>query len=159
MATDKTIKSTLKYGLLIAVIVVVVRIALELLGAPGYVNSIFGVAWLYFILPVVFAFTITGAGVANPLKVLFKNVLLFAIYTRIMVMITYMFAYAFKWQAPRFNATQGGTVGENVSVINGMLIIPVRNALMWIVSAVILGMIIGGITIWLRKKSRKTVSA
>jgi len=141
----------LKYGLLLAGIIIIVRVVLELLGAPAGVNSIFGVAWLYLIMPIVFAFVITGAGVSSPQKVLFKNALLFAIYTRIMVLVTYMLAYVFRWQAPRFRTSQGGNVGENVGILTGMLLIPVRNALIWIVFAVIVGMILGGITVWLRR--------
>jgi hypothetical protein len=155
MTTDKTIASTMKYGLLIAAIIIVVRVILELLGAAPYVNNIFGVTWMYLIMPIIFAFVITGAGVASPFRVLFMNLLLFAIYTRIMVWITYMFAYSFRWQAPRFSLAQGGNVGDNVSVLNGMLLIPLRNAVIWVVSAVIAGMIIGSITIWLRKITRK----
>ena len=160
MSTEKTVASTMKYGLLIAAIIIVVRIILELLGAPAFVNSIFGVAWMYLIMPVVFGFVITGAGMAGPMKVLFKNVLLFAVYTRIMVMITYMLAYIFKWTAPRFSFAQGGgNVGENVNALNGLLLIPIRNLVLWVVFAVIVGMIIGGITIWLRKITRKSVPA
>jgi hypothetical protein len=159
MTKDKAIASTLKYGLLIAAIIVVVRIVLELLGAPPYVNAVFGVAWLYLLMPIVFAFVITGAGASHPFKVLFINLLLFAIYTRIMVWITYMFAYAFRWQASRFSIAQGGNVGDNVSVLNGILLIPARNGLIWVVFAIIVGMIIGGITILLRKATHKTLPA
>jgi hypothetical protein len=159
MATGQKVASIFKFGMLVAAVIIVVRIVLELLGAPGYINNIFGVAWLYLILPVVFAFSIVAAGEASPLKVLFKNVLLFAIYTRIMVMVTYMLAYIFKWTASRFSSSAGGNVGENVSSINGLIVIPVRNALFWVVFAVVAGMIIGGITIWLRKMTTHSTSA
>jgi hypothetical protein len=157
MTQDKTIASILKYGLLIAAIIIVVRIVLELLGAPSRVNAVFGVAWLYLLLPIVFAFVITRTGASSPFKLLFINLLMFAIYTRIMVWITYMLAYSFRWQAPRFSMAQGGNVGEGVSVLKGILLIPTRNALIWVVFAEIVGMIIGGIIILLRKATHKAL--
>ena len=55
MADDSKI---VKWGTIVAAIIIIVRIALEQAGAPETVNSIFGVAWLYFILPVLFALSI-----------------------------------------------------------------------------------------------------
>ena len=159
MASNKKSASVLKYGVLVAAIIIVVRIVLELLGVPGSINSVFGVAWLYLILPVLFAFYIVAEGESRPLRALFNNVLLFAVYTRLMVMITYMLAYSFKWEAPRFSLPGGGNVGNDVNALNGFLLIPLRNALIWIIMAVILGMIIGGVTIWLRKMSARPASS
>ena len=79
--------------------------------------------------------------------------MLFGIYTRLMVMLTYMAAYRFSWPAPRFSGNMGGNVGPNISPVQGYLIIPGRNALIWIVMAMVVGMIIGGITLWLRRRS------
>ncbi len=145
-------QKVMKVGLIIAVIAIVLRIVLEQAGAPGTINNIFGVAWLYFILPVFFALHITSTGRSAPFKTLLKNVFVFAVYTRIMVMVTYMLAYQLRWEAPRFSTGMGGNVGNNVSPLNGFLLIPVRNAAIWIIFATIVGMIVGGIVLLFTRK-------
>jgi len=150
-------RKAMKTGVLIAAIVIVLRIVLEQAGAPGAINFIFGVAWLYFILPVLFALSIRMKAYAGPYRILLKDVFLFAVYTRVMVMITYMLAYVFKWKAPRFSAGMGGNVGDNIDALTGLLVIPLRNALFWIVMAVFVGMIIGSVVLLLKR--RKTTPA
>jgi hypothetical protein len=150
-------RAVMKTGLLIALVLIVLRIILEQLDAPEVVNNILGVAWLYFVIPVFFGRS--GALRPRPYLALLKNVTLFALYTRIVVMITYMLAFAFRWQAPRFSAQMGGNVGDGVTPVNGLLVIPVRNALIWIVFAALLGMMIGGATIWLMRRGKAAVPA
>ena len=149
MADDSKI---MRWGLIIAAAIIVVRIALEQAGVPDAINNIFGVAWLYFVFPVLFALSIRTRNDASPYKSLLKDILLFAAYTRVMVMVTYMVAYVFKWNAARFAYPAGG-VGENVGVWTGILLIPLRNVLIWIVMATIVGMIIGTITLLLKRKA------
>jgi hypothetical protein len=145
-------KTVMKTGLIIALAVIVVRIVLEQAGAPQAADNIFGVAWLYFVLPVFFGLSIAARGAGKPYRSLLTDVFLFGVYTRVMVMVTYMLAYLFRWQAPRFLTTMGGNVGENVSFVNGFFVIPVRNALIWVVFATLVGMIIGGVTILVRRR-------
>ena len=102
----------MRWGVLIAAAIIVVRIALEQGGAPESINIIFGVAWLDFILPVLFALKIRAKNDIAPYKSLLKDVVLFGIYTRLMVMVTYMLAYFLKWKVPRFSTRLGGNVGE-----------------------------------------------
>ena len=153
MAEMNLVHQRLKWPLIIAVGIIVIRIILEQLGAPEMINNIFGVAWLYFLVPFYFAVQIDRSGEASPYKSLFLHVTLFGVYTRIMVAVTYMAAYVFQWPAPRFSLALGGVVGDNVSPLQGLLIIPVRNALLWIVFAAAIGMILGGITLALKKRS------
>jgi hypothetical protein len=148
-------KGMMKWWLIIAAIVIVVRIILEQIGSPEVVNNIFGIAWLYFIIPFFFAARIHKSGDPKPYKTLFKNLLLFSIYTRLMVMVTYALAYAFQWTAPRFSLAMGGVVGEGVTPIQGYLWYPVRNAIVWIVFAVVLGMILGGVSLLIRRRKSK----
>ena len=142
----------MKWGLIIAAVIIVMRIIMEQVGVGESVNNIFGVAWLYFIIPVLFAFGIRSRNSATPYKSLFKDIVLFVLYTRIMVMITYMLAYVFRWPARRF-AYPGGSVGDNVDVWNGMLLIPLRNVAIWVVLATIIGMIIGSITLLIKRRA------
>ena len=144
--------SLMKIGLLLAAVIIIVRITLELLGAPEWLNAIFGVAWLYFIFPVLFALRIRAVGEANPLLELIKCLLLFGLYTRLMVMVTYMLAYELQWKALRFSVKGGGNVGPDVSALQGLLFIPARNAIIWIVAVIVIGVIIGGVTFLIRKK-------
>jgi hypothetical protein len=155
MSNDSKI---MRWGVIIAAAIIVIRIILEQLGSPDRINSVLGVAWLYFILPVLFAIGIRAQNDAKPYLRLLKDVVLFSAYTRVMVMITYMLAYIFSWKSPRF-AYPGGTVGENVSVWNGMLLIPLRNVLIWVVLATIVGMIMGSITLLLKRKGTAPASA
>jgi len=141
----------MKTGLILAGAILVVRIVLEQLGAPETVNNIFGVAWLYFVFPLLFALRIAAAGGA--FKELFRALFFFALYTRLMVMATYMLAYLFQWQAPRFSLAMGGNVGPGITPLAGLLWIPARNAAIWVVFATLIGMIIGGITLRLKRKA------
>jgi hypothetical protein len=148
----------MKWGVLIAAAIIVLRIVLEQFGVPAGASFVFGVAWLYFIFPVLFAIQIRAQKDANPFRSLLKNVFLFALYTRVMVMITYIMAYIFNWTAPRF-IYPGGNVGPNVDVLTGILIIPLRNILIWVVMSTILGMVIGSVTLLLKRGDSTRSSA
>jgi hypothetical protein len=145
--------SLLKTGLILAAVIIIIRIVLEQVGAPESVNRIFGVAWLYFIFPVLFALRIAADGGAGGFKRLVKDLFFFALYTRLMVAVTYVLAYFLQWQAPRFSAAGGGTVGPDITPVAGILAIPAFNAVIWIITAVIFGGIIGGITLAIKKKT------
>ncbi|MCA9735901.1 hypothetical protein KC799_27430 [candidate division KSB1 bacterium] len=149
--TNKT-NSMMKIPLIVAAAVIIIRIILEHVGSPEAVNAVFGVAWLYFIIPVLFALQISKSGDSSPYKSLFISLLLFAVYTRLMVFVTYMLAWWQQWQAPRFSLAQGGVVGEDVSAMQGLFIIPLRNAVFWIIFATLIGMLVGWITILIHKK-------
>jgi hypothetical protein len=144
-------RSVMRTGLLVALVLIVLRIILEQLGAPEMANNVFGVAWLYPVIPVFFGLSIAGSGLPRPYRALLKDVFLFGVYTRLMVMITYMLAYVLRWQAPRFSTKLGGNVGDNIGFVNGFVFIPVRNAIIWVVFATLVGMAVGGITIRLRQ--------
>ena len=147
------VKNVMKWPLIIAVVVIVVRIILEEMGAPNVVNNIFGVAWLYFLIPVYFAVRIAAGGDLHAYKTLFKFILLYAVYTRLMVMVTYSMAYVFQWSAPRFSVEGGGVVGEGVTALQGMVVFPVRNLLIWVVMGTLIGIIIGSGALALRRRS------
>jgi hypothetical protein len=72
--------------------------------------------------------------------------------TRLMIIPTYWLAYMFQWKAPRFGLQMGGVVGEGISPVEGYLWIPVRNALVWIVGGTIIGMIIAGVALLIRRR-------
>jgi hypothetical protein len=146
-------------GVVVAAAIVALRVILEQAGAPNKANMVFGVVWLYFLLPICLALRIASSGETGPYKGLFKDVILFGVYTRLMVMVTYVAAYFLKWNAPRFRTDHGGNVGENVSLLKGVLFIPVVNAAIWVVSAAVIGMIIGGITLAIARRSSTRTAA
>jgi hypothetical protein len=156
---NKVTGSLIKAGVIAAACIIVVRIILEQLGSPESVNNIFGVAWLYLVFPVLFALRIAASGEPGPFKALFKALLLFGVFTRLMVMATYMMAYLLKWQAPRFSMKMGGNVGPDVGMLQGLLLVPVRNALIWIVTATVVGMIIGGAILFAKRKGTPPAQA
>lgn len=155
MGSTRSTKKIMDAGLIVAAVIVVLRIILEQAGAPGKVNFVFGVAWLYFLLPICLALRIASSGEASPFLGLFKDVLLFSVYTRLMVMITYVIAYFFRWNAPRFTPKEGGNVGPSIGLLQGILLIPVRNFVFWVVMATVVGMVIGGITLAVAKWSSR----
>lgn len=150
-------KNMLKWPLIIAAVVIVVRIGLEQMGAPEVINNIFGVSWLFFLVPVYFAIKIAASQDRQPYKTLFKYVLLFAVYARLMVVPTYWLAYAFNWTQARFSLQQGGVVGA--SPLNGYLVYPLRNLLIWVVAALIIGGIIGSITLAIARRNKAQATA
>ena len=64
-------------GLILAAAVIVLRIVLEQAGAPEKLSFFCGVAWLYFVFPILFALSIRSHNAAGPFKSLLKDVLLF----------------------------------------------------------------------------------
>ncbi len=142
--------SSIRLPLIIAVIVVVVRVVLEQVGAPSGLNQVFGLAWLYLLIPIYFGVNLAAAD--HPYKSLLKTLLCFVAYTRLMVMVTYMAAYQLQWTAPRFSLDNGGVVGEGVTALQGLLLIPGRNLLIWIVLGTLVGMIIGSVVVAIKRR-------
>ncbi len=141
-------QSMMKGPLILALAIVIVRIVLEQAGAPDKICNVFGVAWLYFLVPIYFGLQISGSGTASPYMTLLKTNLLFVFCTRLMVLVSYQLAYLLDWTAPRFQFNQGGVVGA--SALQGLLVIPVRNLIIWVVAAAVVGMIIGSIVLAIR---------
>lgn len=152
-------KGMLKWPLLIAAGVVVVRVISEQLGAPEHVNFVFGVVWLYFIVPFYIVSAIVRSGGPRPYLELFRKLFVFSLYTRLMVLPTYWLAYAFQWPAARFRLDAGGVVGEGVTSLQGYVIYPLLNGLSWILFAVIVGMILGGIALYVRRRKMARAAA
>ena len=151
-------RKTMKSGLIAAALLIVVRILLEQIGVPFLVASIFGVVWLYFIMPAAFAVAIKNGGHARAFGRLMKDVVLFAAYTRIMVAITYVAAHYLNWTAARISVAQGGTVGQEIQSWQRLLFIATRNAIIWIVMAAILGAIVGSISLYIKGKRMKAAA-
>ncbi len=145
-------KALIKTPLIVVAVIIVARLALEGVGAPEMITTIVGVTWLHFLVPIYLGVRIAGAGGSNPFKDLFKAVFFFTLYTRLMVMVTYMLAYALGWSATRFSVEGGGGVGAD-SALQGMLTTPVLNFLATVIAGTILGMILGSIVLLIKRKT------
>ena len=149
----------LKWPLLIAAGLVVARVISEQLGAPESINFVFGVVWLYFIVPFYFVSAIVKNGSTRPYLELLWNLFVFSLTTRLMVLPTDWLAYAFQGPAVRFRLDAGGVVGEGVTALQGYLIYPVLNGLSWVPFAVIVGMILGSVALYVRRRRMAQVAA
>ena len=146
-------KGLLKWPLIIAAIVVVVRVVLEQAGAPDRLNNLFSVVVLYvLVFPLYFAVRIANSGVARPYRTLLKTTALYTALARSMVIPTYWLAYYFQWTAPRFSVAQGGNVGEGVTPLFAYILIPLGAALAWILASLVIGGGLGSIVIAVKRK-------
>jgi hypothetical protein len=135
--------------LIVTLVVIVVRIILEESGAPQALNTLIGVAWLQLLIPVYFGFSLTLARNRSlpPFITLTKLVIIYALCTRVMVLVSYSMAFVFQWSAPRFSVEGGGVVGEGVAPLQGLLLTPASNQVFWVIGGVIAGMILGSATL------------
>lgn len=152
MAAEQSSGALMKWGVIIAAAIIVIRIVLEQLGAPEPVNKIFGVVWMYFIMPILFGMVAAARSESRPFRALLKNLFFFALYTRLMVMVTYMLGFFFNWRAQRFSEPFQRYGSGQLNPFVAYLAIPARNAVIWILFALVIGIILGGITLWLRRK-------
>ena len=152
------IKSLIKVPLIIAAIIIVARIILEQAGAPPWLNQVFGVTWLYLLIPFYFAVKIAKSGEAKHFVTLVKTLAVFVLLSRILVALTYMAAFALSWSAPRFLVENGGVVGEGVTPIEGYLLIPFQNLVLTTLATTVVGTILGGIVIAVMRKRAPAAS-
>ena len=140
----------IKWPLILTLVVIVVRILLEEMGAPGAISNIFSVAWLAFLIPIYFAVGLAASGEAHPYKALAKLIVLYGIGVRLMVAVSYSLAYLFQWSAPRFSGGGGG--GEGMTALQGLLLNPAFNLLPGLIMAIGSGLLVGPATLAIRRK-------
>ena len=146
-------KGLLKWPLVLAAVLVVLRIVLERHGAPDAVNNIFSVVVLYVLIaPLYFAFRIANSDAAKPYRTLLKTTALFTALARSIVVPTYWLAYIYQWPQPRFSIDQGGVVGEGVTPLWGYVLIPIGAAIAWILVSLVGGGGLGSIVIAIKRR-------
>jgi len=145
--------SQIKWPLILNLVVIVVRVLLEEMGAPGALSNIFSVAWLAFLIPIYFAVGMAASGEAHPYKALIKLIVLYGVGVRLMVAVSYSLAYAFAWSAPRFSG--GGVIGEEVTALQGLLLTPAFNLVPGLIMAIGSGLLVGPATLAIRRKMLK----
>ncbi len=145
-------KGLIKIPLTIAAIVILARIVLELVGAPTAITNILGVTWLNLAVPVYLGFRLATDSGPSPFKELFALVLQFTLYTRLMVMGTYVLAYGLDWNAFRFSVEGGGGVGHDLA-LQGMFVTPLMNLVITVMGGTIIGMILGSVALLIKRRN------
>jgi hypothetical protein len=140
-------KGILKWPLIIAAVVTVLRVVIERAGAPDMISGIFGVVWLHLILvPLYFAFRIAKSNVSRPYLTQLKLTFLYVVFARLMILPTYWLGYIYQWPQSRFS----GLIGPDVTPFEGYIGVPLVTAAIWIVLSTVIGGAIGCLVIALR---------
>ena len=152
--TDRSdLINLIKTPVLIALAVTVARATVEAFDAPAVVSMILGVAWLHMLFPIYFAIKILELGLEKPFIMLIKTTVMWAVPVRVAVAITYVLAYVYQIDSVRFQTQSLGPVGGGVTPIEGYLLLPLLNFASWMIAAVILAAITGGITLKVKQRS------
>jgi hypothetical protein len=137
-------KQILKWPLIVAAVVVVLRIVTERVGVPNSVNNLLSVVALHtLIAPIYFAIRIVGSGIQRPYIAQIKLVLTYVLLTRLMILPVYWLARIFEWPESRF----AGLWGPQSTPLMGFVVIPLGTAAFWIVASLVCGTILGTIII------------
>jgi hypothetical protein len=140
----------LKWPLIITAALVVLRVLLEQGGAPdSLANAVSVAALTVIIFPVYFAFRIGQAGIPRPYITQLKLTALFAVLARGLVLPTYWLARIYEWPQPRFF----GLYGPDVTPFTGFVAVPVITAVFWIIISIVVGGVLGAITIAATRRS------
>jgi hypothetical protein len=138
------LKGILKWPLIIAAVIVVLRVVVERAGAPVSVSNMLSVVALHTLLvPLYVAIRIGLSGVPRPYWMLIKLVAIYVVLTRAMIVLTYWLARIYRWQAPRF----AGLFGPDVTPFRGFIAVPFLTAGLWIGASLVVGGTIGTIVV------------
>ena len=145
------LKEILKWPLIVAAIVVVLRVIVERGGASAAVSNMLSVAALTTVLgPLYFAFQIGLARKPHPYLMLIQLIFIYALCARAMVLPIYWAARMFNWTESRF----AGVDAPNPLV--GFIALPLITAVFWIGASMVTGSVIGFITLAMVRSRMKT---
>ena len=135
-------KGIMKWPLIIALVVIVARVILELAGQPVPTTNLLSVVVLHTLLvPLYLGVRIAMDGVSRPYGTLFKLVVLYVVYARLMILPVYWLARIYHWNQPRFE----GLWGPGVSAFRGFIGVPFATAAIWIVLSTVIGGLLGSL--------------
>jgi hypothetical protein len=138
------LKGILKWPLIIAAVVVALRVVVERAGGSPVLSNALSVAVLHTLLaPIYFASRLAGSGVERPYRALLKLILLYAVWTRAMVILVYWLARIYEWPESRFY----GLWGPDVNAFEGFIGVPFVTALSWIVGSLLVGGAVGSVVL------------
>ena len=135
-------KGILKWPLIVAAAVVVLRVITERAGAPPLLNSLLSVAALTTVLgPVYFGIQLGLAGKPRPYWMLIKLVGIYVVCARAMVLPTYWAARIYNWPEPRFAGL------NHPDPMVGFIWLPMLTAAFWIAGSLAVGGVSGAIAL------------
>jgi hypothetical protein len=144
------VKGILKWPLIVAAVVVVMRVIVERAGAPAQISNLFSVAALTTVLgPLYFAIQVALGKKPGPYLMQLQLVFVYALCVRAMVLPTYWAARIFNWTEPRFSGV------NTPNPILGFLGLPLLTAAFWVVVSLVSGTILGFATLAITR-SRNT---
>ncbi len=144
-------KGILRWPLIVAAAVVILRVIAERAGAPHFVSAGLSIAALTTALaPAYFGLQIAFAGKPRPFLMLFKLIFVFAVCARTMVLPTYWAARIFEWEEPRF----AGVNSPNAFI--GFVALPFITAAFWVVASMIVGGLVGSGVLAAARSKMKT---
>ena len=152
MADNSDLIKLVKMPILIALAVTVARALAEFAGLPNVVVMVLGVAWLHILFPIYFAKRVLEMGFASPFVAMLKATVIWAVPVRAVIALTYVTGYVFQVQSTRFQPGSLGPLGEETTPLQGFVMFPAINFASWMVGAVFLASITGGLTILLLRK-------
>ena len=136
-------KGMLKWPLITAAIVVILRVIVVRAGVPEGVSNVFSVVALHLLIaPLYFAIRIGLSAPPRPYVTLIKLVTSYVVLTRAMVIPTYWLAHILGWQQRRF-----GGLGPDTAPFMAYVTIPFATAAQWIIASAIIGSALGFIVI------------
>jgi hypothetical protein len=146
------LKAILKWPLIVAAAVTIIRVILERAGAPYPIPSLFSVVLLHTLLgPIYFAVHIGSSSVARAYAQQFKLVAIYVVLARAMILPTYWLARIYHWPENRF----AGLWGPDVNAFAGFVGVPLVTALIWIVISIICGNALGAVIIAILRRLQK----
>jgi hypothetical protein len=150
-------KGIMKWPLIVAAIVTVLRVVVERAGASDSISGLFSVVALHLlIVPLYFAFRIANSEVSRPYLTQVKLTFIFVVLARAMILPTYWLGYIYQWPQSRFS----GLIGPDVTPFAGYIGVPVITGLIWIGFSTIGGGAFGCVVIALwRQFVRKPATA
>jgi hypothetical protein len=141
---EEALKGILKWPLIVAAVVVVLRVVVERIGLPDSIANVLSVVALHTLIgPLYFAIRIAMNAVPRPYATLFKLIALYVLWTRAMILPVYWLARIFEWTQARFD----GLWGPGVSAFRGYIGVPFVTAAIWIVASLVIGGLLGSIVV------------
>lgn len=136
-------KGVLKWPLVVAALVIVMRVIVERAGMPENISNLFSaVAFHLVIAPLYFAIRIGTSDLRRPYLTQVKLVTFFVLSVRAMIIPVYWLAHVLGWQQGRF-----GGLATEVPPLRAYFAIPFATAAFWTVASIIVGSTLGSVVI------------
>jgi hypothetical protein len=139
----EVMKDLLKWPLIVAAVVVILRVVLELAGFSNSVTRLLSVVALHLVIvPVYFGVRLGLSGQQRRYLTLLKLVASFVVLTRAMLIPVYWLAHIEGWEQQRF-----GGLGPDTPPFIAYFTIPFATAAFWIAASLVIGNALGSVAL------------